>query len=115
MRCNEEKAYYINNTVEAIELIRRLDCPGIGLNLDVGTMIENGEKVEELEGVWPYISHVHISEPFLKPVQKRSLHGELAAALWENGYPGYVSIEMGKQEDLSELIEAIAYTAEVFG
>ena len=106
---------YINNTVEAIELIRRLDCPGIGLNLDVGTMIENGEKVEELEGAWSYISHVHISEPFLKPVRERFLHDELAAALRENGYSGYVSIEMGKQEDLSELIEAIAYTAEVFG
>ena len=106
---------YINHTAEAINLIRCMDCPGIGLNLDVGTMIENGETVEKLEGAWPYISHVHVSEPFLKPVEKHALHGELAAALRENAYKGYVSVEMGKQEDLLALIEAMAYVAEVFG
>lgn len=106
---------YINRTREAVNLIRRLECAGIGLNLDIGTMIENGEGLDDLEEAWSYICHVHISEPLLKPIERRSLHKELAAALREHDYSGYVSIEMGKQDNLQVLEETMGYVAEVFG
>lgn len=114
---------YINTTQEAIALIQEVGSEGFGLNLDTGTMLENRERVEVLEGSAGVICHVHISEPFLKPVvmnRDRSLfHGELAGFLRENDYQGYVSVEMGKTEDtqsrLSMLDEILAYGREMFG
>lgn len=114
---------YINTTQEACELIREVASEGFLLNLDIGTMVENREPVEILEGNIGLIHHVHISEPFLKPVvmdrERRQFHGELAAFLRENDYQGYVSVEMGKVEDascrLSVLDEILAYGKEMFG
>lgn len=109
---------YINTTQEALNLIREVGSDGFLLNLDVGTMIENRESVELLEGHAAQINHVHISEPFLKPIvispDRRQLHGELAAFLRENDYPGYVSIEMGRIEELSVIEEIMAYVKEMF-
>lgn len=106
---------YINCTQEAVALIKRVASSGIRLNLDVGTIVANGEFIEDLEGVWEYINHVHISEPFLAMIKKRSLHRELADALRQHGYSEYVSIEMGKQDDIEQIYETMAYIAEVFG
>lgn len=114
---------YINTTQEALDLIKQVGSGGFLLNLDTGTMIENREPVEVLEGNAGLIHHVHISEPFLKPVgmnaDRRQFHGELAAFLRENGYQGYVSVEMGKAGDepgrLSVIDEILAYGREMFG
>lgn len=110
---------YINTTSEALALIDEVESRGFGLNLDIGTMIENKETVEVLEGKQSRISHVHISEPFLKPIvmeKKRSaFHSEIAAFLKENSYLGYVSIEMGKGATLSLIDEIMAYVKEMFG
>ena len=35
---------YINTTQEALDLIREVGSDGFRLNLDVGTMLENGER-----------------------------------------------------------------------
>ena len=108
---------YINDTKSALELIEQIAEKGFLLNLDVGTMICNHEWVEMLEGMASRINHVHISEPGLKPIEKRSLHHELAAFLKENAYSGFVSIEMGKQEVFEEsaLEEIMCYVKEIFG
>lgn len=114
---------YINTTQEAVSLIREVGSAGFLLNLDAGAMIENREPVESLTGSARLINHVHISEPFLKPVStdsgRRAFHGELAAFLRENGYQGYVSVEMGKTQDsagrISMLDEILAYGKEMFG
>ena len=108
---------YINDTKSALELIEQVEEEGFGLNLDVGTMICNGEAVEVLEGKHKQISHVHLSEPGLKPIEQRSLHKELACFLKENAYTGFVSIEMGKQEVFEEMAlqEIMCYVKEIFG
>lgn len=114
---------YINTTQEAVSLIREVGSAGFLLNLDAGTMIENREPVELLAGSAGLINHVHISEPFLKPIVmdggRRSFHGELAAFLRESSYRGYVSVEMGKTQDsagrISMLDEILAYGKEMFG
>ena len=114
---------YINTTREAISLIDEVGSEGFLLNLDTGTMIENGEKVEILEKKAGLINHVHVSEPFLKPVAadggRRAFHGELASFLRENHYRGYVSVEMGKTDGgpdrIAILDGALAYVKEMFG
>ena len=106
---------YINTTREALALIAEVDMRGFRLNLDLGTMIQNGESPNVLCGNVKYISHVHVSEPFLKPVEKRKLHKQIADILLDENYQGFTSIEMGKVDDLSVLHNVMAYVKEVFG
>ncbi len=106
---------FINTTSEALNLIKKVDSPNFLLNLDLGAMIENGESIESLRDVVPLISHVHISEPFLKTIQPRPLHKGLKHILESNGYLGCVSIEMGKSEGIEQLIKTIEYVAATFG
>ena len=106
---------FINTTKQALDLIKMVDSEGFLLNLDVGTMVENKEGVSVLEGYEKYIHHVHISEPGLKPVEKRSLHNELAALLKAARYDGFVSIEVGKQDDVMALDSMMDHVEAVFG
>lgn len=105
---------YINDTNAALELIEQVDSPGFRLNLDVGTMIQNRESVSELEGKVNLINHVHISEPNLKPIKERVLHRELKDILLNDGYEGFVSIEMGRVDDISMIEEKFDYIRGVF-
>lgn len=106
---------YINDTMSALKLINKVGTDGFRLNLDVGTMIQNGEKVSELEGYVHLINHVHISEPGLQVIVKRDLHGELKDLLSESGYKRFVSIEMRKQDDIAVIAKSMKYIREVFG
>ena len=105
---------YINDTISALELIKEVDSPGFGLNLDIGTMIENEENIRILYGCEKYINHVHISEPFLAPVKPREIHKELKDLLESCCYSGYVSIEMKTTADLTEIEQIMRYVKEVF-
>ena len=105
---------YINTTVSALKLILQVASKGFMLNLDVGTMIQNQEEVSELEGQVRYISHVHISEPGLKIIEKRNIHKELKELLMAENYEGFISIEMGQTDSLSKLGEVLQYVREVF-
>lgn len=105
---------FINDTKSAFELIEKVDSEGFKLNLDVGTMIQNQENIFELEGSVRLINHVHISEPGLRLIEKRGLHSELKSILMNEGYRGFVSIEMAKVEDMSLLEETMRYVKELF-
>lgn len=104
---------YINDTPSALALIRQVDSRGFLLNLDTGTMIQNQESAEEIQGRVHLINHVHISEPGLKPIRRRGLHQELLAILREEHYAGCVSIEMGRNE-LPVIEKALQYVKEVY-
>lgn len=82
-------------TLQANELINNVDSKGFKLNFDTGTMIMNNEKENIIKEVFPNINHIHISEPFLKPVpQSKKMHIKIANKLKSIGYKGYVSVEM---------------------
>lgn len=104
---------FINTTEEALAMAKRVDSPGFKVNLDMGTIIENGEQVAALAGHVAEINHVHISEPNLVLIEERPQHQALAALLRAEGYGGYVSIEM-KAQPLDALKRTAAYVAEVF-
>ncbi len=105
---------FINSTSSALELIKEVNSKGFLLNLDIGTMIHNAESISSLSGQVKYINHIHISEPGLKRIQKRSMHKELNQLLNTEGYKGYVSIEMEKQNTVSDIEEIMNYIKEVF-
>lgn len=103
---------YINDTLSALRLIEEVDCEGFRLNLDVGTMIHNGESVDMLRDKVHLINHVHISEPGLKPIVRHNLHKALRGALLAGEYQGFVSIEMGRVNDISLAYDAMKYIGE---
>ncbi|SEK44669.1 Sugar phosphate isomerase/epimerase [Pseudobutyrivibrio ruminis] len=105
---------FVNTTAQAIDLIKQVDSKGFLLNLDMGTMIENNESIDVLKDNIRFINHVHVSEPGLKPIEKRNIHRELAQLLNEKGYDKYVSIEVGKQEDIEKLADMMEYVREIF-
>jgi len=105
---------YVNDTKAAIELIKHVNSSGFRLNLDVGTMIQNNESVEVIAGNIHLINHVHISEPGLQLIKRRSLHNELKKLLIEEGYQKFVSIEMGKRDNHIEIENVLKYVSEVF-
>jgi len=105
---------FINDTRSALEMIERVESIGFKLNLDIGTMIQNSENISVIKGKVDRISHVHISEPMLKPIEKRKIHRELFEVLCEEGYNGYVSIEMGKTDNIALFAEKLEYIRSIF-
>ena len=103
---------FVNTTHEAIALIRAVNSDGFKLNLDVGTMIQNGEPVSVLSGNADLIHHVHISEPLLKKIEPRRLHNDLLSFLRTQKYAGFVSVEMGLQEHLSDIEDVMKYVGD---
>ena len=104
---------YLNNTADAFALVKRLDNPGLSVNLDLSTVLAQGEKLQSFIDDMQYVSHVHISEPGLAPIERRPEHKELALLLGAVGYSGFVSIEMART-DLDTVRRTMDYIAEVF-
>lgn len=106
---------FLNSTADVDAYLNRLAYPvGLGINLDLGAIIENGEGVEVIEQCLSHVSHIHISEPGLKPVQVRPEHRVLRDILEKEGYEGYVSLEMGQCDDDEVLLDSLQYLAEAF-
>lgn len=105
---------YINDTRSALELIEQVGEKGFRLNLDVGTMIQNKEDVKVISGKVHLINHVHISEPGLKPIEQRQLHYDLKKILLHENYQGFISIEMGRTENISIIKDKMQYVREIF-
>ena len=61
------------------------------------------------------INHVHISEPYLVPVEKRPLHEDLCQVLTGFGYEGYISLETQNNNDIQALQNQILYMKSIFG
>lgn len=106
---------YINDTLSALKLIKEVNSGGFLLNLDVGTMIQNGNSADELKGKVRLINHIHISEPGLKVIEKRSLHQQIKDILAVENYQGFVSVEMKKNDDLQVIENTLCYVKEIFG
>jgi sugar phosphate isomerase/epimerase len=87
----------------ALAFIEALDHPSIRLVLDLGAMIMNGEAHEtvgRLSALLPWLSHVHVSEPYLAPAPADPASMiPLMMALQRAGYSRAVSIEMKQPED----------------
>lgn len=105
---------YINDTQAALKLIKEVDSKGFLLNLDVGTMVQNEEVEEELVENVKYINHVHISEPGLKLIEERELHKNLYEILKAESYTGFISIEMGRRDELEDIDTRLKYIRRVF-
>ena len=108
------KTNFLNTTIEAYDFVKEINSKGIGINLDLGTIIENKEDISIVEDVINFVNHVHISEPYLVRIKKRSIHIELLKELKRLNYNKYVSIEMKNLNDIDIVKGCIMYVKELF-
>lgn len=107
---------FINNTNEAVEIAKDVNSKGFKVNLDIGTVLINGEDIKKIRDLFEYVNHVHISEPDLLPIESREEHKTLVDLCREKGFEGFISIEMKKSEEhnLENIEKAMQYICEVF-
>ena len=86
---------------------------GLSVNLDLSIVLAQGEHLQSFIDDMQYVSHVHISEPGLVPIERRPEHKELALLLGAVGYRGFVSVEMA-HTDVDTIRRTMDYIAEVF-
>lgn len=101
---------FINTSKQAFDFCNNSGCEHLRVNIDFGTIIYNKEPFEWIEKYLDLVNHIHISEPYLKKVEKRELHKKLK----ELDFGKYISIEMGLQNSLDDVFEVIDYVAEIF-
>jgi len=108
---------FINRTKEALDFVKAINLPGLGINLDLGTVIFNEEQLEDIitEDNIPWIRHVHISEPNLVPINPdyQDLHDQLFRLLAKFGYDRFVSIEMKLNQDVKDIESILRYIRDV--
>ncbi len=105
---------YIDTTEQAFETVKRISSGGLKVNIDLGTMIHNGESPEILRGHLEFINHVHLSRPYLEYVIPDEIHERLRLTLDSIGYDRFLSIEMKKVEDISLLSDCLKYVGGFF-
>ena len=105
---------FLNTTKDVIDFISNANCYGLKINVDLGTIIYNNEKLDNIIDNITFINHVHISEPNLEHIQKRAIHEELALILRDNKYKNYVSIEMKEQNNINKVMDVIKYIKSIF-
>ena len=91
---------FVTGTAESCRLVKDIGRPGIGVNVDGGTISLNHESMEEVAAAGPRAVHFHASEPHLVPLGSTGTdHVALAAALAAGGYQGWCSAEMRTDDD----------------
>lgn len=106
---------FLNKTSEAILFVKDVGQERIKVNLDTASLIYYNESCNLLKDAVALISHVQISEPGMLPVSERILHIELKECLEKADYDGYISLEMGKNVSLSQVLKSMKYVKDVFG
>jgi sugar phosphate isomerase/epimerase len=93
-----------------VEILRRVDSPYAGCNLDISNFREN--PYAQIEACLPYATHTHIRDFYGEP--KRPLDLDRIWQLFaQSGYKGYMSAEYEGEEDaligVPKLIEKIKH------
>lgn len=110
---------FINNTQEAVELVKRVSHDGFRLHLDSGIMQLNNENVEDsINLAFPYLAHFHLSEPFLEKITNNTVDiTTINNTLKSLNYTGYISIEMKKQNDdksIKNIEDCLKFIKDIF-
>lgn len=92
---------FVTCALEGIELVKAVAEEGFALHLDTAALTLAGDSpADSIAAAMKNCRHFHVSEPFLAEVGSAKVpHGECARALHDNGYAGWVSIEMSEAKE----------------
>ena len=89
---NYNDANLINTVPEGVEMVQKVNRPGIQLMADFFHMRLNGESFDTLAAAGPYLIHAHIAEPGRgRPQTTPAEHAAYLRTLCEAGYYGRVT------------------------
>jgi D-psicose/D-tagatose/L-ribulose 3-epimerase len=107
---------FVTRLDEAHRLVEEVGSPGFVLHGDAGGMILNGEEPGLLGELAPELAYFHASEPFLGPLNSKSMHHAFGRALADAGYDGWCSVEMRSPgPGLDHVGAALATVGECYG
>lgn len=105
---NYDDANLINTVPEGIEMVQKVNRPGIQLMADFFHMRLNGEAFDTLAAAGPYLTHAHIAEPGRgRPQTTAAEHAAYLQTLCEAGYYGRVT-QTGELPAYSSPVDAAA-------
>ncbi|HEY0981249.1 sugar phosphate isomerase/epimerase family protein [Schlesneria sp.] len=109
---------FVNSCAEAVELINRVDHPGIVLHQDVKAMLSESVSIPDLIKQYASITgHFHVNDDnLLGPGMGRTDYRPIIQALLETNYSGWVSVEVFDYKPGAELIarESINYLKRIY-
>jgi sugar phosphate isomerase/epimerase len=108
---------FLTRGAEVLALVRAVDHPAIGMQLDSAAAEAAGEDGGALaQAAGAALVHVHAAQPalgdFSAPI---AAHGALAAGLAARGWDGWVSVEMLAGEDESDEMARLAAAVAAVG
>ena len=92
---------FLNNIYQTYNFVKKVNSKNIRIILDTGELVINKELKDLkkiLEKIKKFINHVHISQPFLKPINNEYLLKNIFKELKKLKYAGWISIEMKKPD-----------------
>ncbi len=108
---------FLNTSSEVFAFVKEINEEMIGVNLDLGTIIENEENIVDIlnSELIKFIKHVHISEPYLALIDKnhKELHIDLLKILKSLNYSNFVSIEMKSGPNIDEIKSTLTYIRDI--
>lgn len=100
---NSEKfnTNFLTTTREAALFIEKHQLQNFMMNFDTGCVLMNNEDViETFTNYFEFIGHIHISMPFLKPIDEKFIDHKLFCNLInKKNYTGNLSVEMLKDQN----------------
>jgi sugar phosphate isomerase/epimerase len=102
---------FMCNTEETLDLVKKINHENIKLHLDLWTIIANNEDPIIIKKSIPFITHFHISEPYLNLIKDRELH--YLAVKMLNNYKWYCSIEM-KNTSLDNIEKILILVSKIY-
>lgn len=102
---------YLNTFMDGVNILEKNDFKNIFIQLDIRSIIESNENIEQIFTYDSYIKHVHIGEPSLTmPSYKfEQVHKKINNKLLNMNYENYCSIEVINHKK-NELVEYINKT-----
>ena len=94
---------YLNTFDEGVNLIKNADLKNIFIQLDVRSIIESEENIDNIFKNHSFIKHVHIGEPSLTmpSIKYKDIHKKINCNLNKMKYNKYIAIEVLNHQDVS--------------
>lgn len=100
---------FIIDTEEAFDLVNKVNNKGFGLHIDLGGMLLSKEDFKVLHNYKGKIEHVHISRPYLEPLNRNDfvVYAKLIDTLKQDNYDNWISIEMKSSNNAHKDVENV--------
>ena len=108
---------FLTNTIECIDFVKELNLPNVKTNLDLSAVqINNENLLDVVKYGEKYFGYVHISDPYLTPLENIIFHENSAKVIKSKLNPEIISLEVNQSQvtDIKELQNSIKLVKELY-